>query len=267
MKNSVIISLILFIVSIGYSVYAKENTKKINFYEIGNSYILRSSNQRNWDYIWLKITGDEQMGNAVSSDCDILFSGEKKGNLIFGKTLYYKTDISENLEEKKFNALLKSDSIFFEGDKIFDSCGLNVIYGEFKKKELTSEEYKERINEILIDSHYDSKSNNKPNGDAYYSLISNLECNYVVDNIDLINDIGFYLQEKKYYIQAGNILKRVLMCKPERMVAYLNIADIYIAKGQKDLAIKNYEKYVELMKSKSLERKIPPRVLKLTGKN
>ncbi|WP_312400015.1 tetratricopeptide repeat protein, partial [Chryseobacterium sp.] len=57
------------------------------------------------------------------------------------------------------------------------------------------------------------------------------------------------------------LLKKIIQKFPSRVVAYLNLADNYWAINDKDLAKKNYKKYIELMKSQNKDQsKIPQRV-------
>lgn len=146
----------------------------------------------------------------------------------------------------KFNS-----STYNKENKFNDDCGNDVLYeGE--------------IEEIL----------NAAKKGAKYFWEFNLAPQDLIDHYrrnkkdeEYLNNIAYFVQKNGGNYEAILLLKEILRNNPNRIPAYLNIADAYMAIGKKDLAIKNYENYVELMKSKSLERKIPPRVLKLTGRN
>jgi hypothetical protein len=75
------------------------------------------------------------------------------------------------------------------------------------------------------------------------------------------NDIGYYLEQAECYEEAIYVLRKVLEKYPDRVVAYLNIADAYWGINDTEEAGKSYRKYLELMKSqgKDLSR-IPKRV-------
>jgi tetratricopeptide (TPR) repeat protein len=75
------------------------------------------------------------------------------------------------------------------------------------------------------------------------------------------NDIGYYLEQAECYEEAIYVLGKVLEKYPDRVVAYLNIADAYWGRSDMEEAGKSYRKYLELMKSqgKDLSR-IPKRV-------
>ena len=73
-------------------------------------------------------------------------------------------------------------------------------------------------------------------------------------NVTKINNIAYELQNSI----AINVLDQIIQKYPERVVAYLNLADSYWAIDNKYLAIDNYKKYIELMKSQKKDlKKIP----------
>ncbi|WP_198306469.1 tetratricopeptide repeat protein [Arcobacter vandammei] len=75
------------------------------------------------------------------------------------------------------------------------------------------------------------------------------------------NDIAYYLQQANANDEAIFLLEKIIEKYPNRTVAYLNIADAYLGKNDKEKAKQNYEKYIELMKQDNKEEKIPKRVL------
>jgi tetratricopeptide (TPR) repeat protein len=79
--------------------------------------------------------------------------------------------------------------------------------------------------------------------------------------VEDVNNLGFKLAEEKQYADAVGVYKKVLATSPNRIVTYFNIADSYMALGQKDLAIQNYKTYVRMMMAKKLDAQIPKRVL------
>jgi tetratricopeptide (TPR) repeat protein len=95
------------------------------------------------------------------------------------------------------------------------------------------------------------------------SFYSNFNCMYQPYNkadIEEVNNTAFYLSQLGQPQKAIELLNEVIKLDPNRAVAYFNIADSYIGIGQKYLAIKNYKKYVQLMKANKLDKKIPKRV-------
>lgn len=76
----------------------------------------------------------------------------------------------------------------------------------------------------------------------------------------VFNDIGYYWQQAGSIDDAIWILNKVIENDPQRMVAYLNIADAYWAGGDKATAAKNYNMYAQFMTSGGKQQKIPGRV-------
>ncbi len=75
-----------------------------------------------------------------------------------------------------------------------------------------------------------------------------------------LNNTAYYLQKIGCNDCAIEVLEQLIKIAPKRIVAYLNLADAYWEIEDKDKAIENYNKYVELMKEKGWENKIPKRV-------
>nr|WP_174506280.1 hypothetical protein [Acinetobacter sp. Marseille-Q1620] len=202
MKNSFLFIAVLLIITVNKG-WADFNSSKLVFYNIGNSYILYShGNEVKEDYIWLKLAGYARKGQAISGDCDLLFGGNRKNNIINGKALHYETDISSNDDIQNVKAMVNDQYITFDNDEMFGQCGLNVVYGSFLRSKLSQKKYDKQIKEIIVDNLYDAKNNNNPNQRAFSNLVDNLNCSDILNNIQEINDIGFYLQQRKYSINS-----------------------------------------------------------------
>ncbi|MBO9572418.1 MAG: tetratricopeptide repeat protein, partial [Chitinophagaceae bacterium] len=80
-------------------------------------------------------------------------------------------------------------------------------------------------------------------------------------NVKANNDRAYQLEQAGKYQEAVDILVKVIQTDPNRVVAYLNIADAYWGLNDKTRAKENYNKYIDLMKTqqKDLSR-IPKRV-------
>ncbi|MCH4243048.1 tetratricopeptide repeat protein [Acinetobacter gerneri] len=241
--------------------WAESSSSKINFYSIGNSYLLYSPKLKNTrDYIWFKLAGDDNFGTAVSAGCDLLYEGIRVGNKINGKILYYETDISGSSEIKNIKASIDDSYITINDDVVFSQCGLNIVYGSFERIKISQKKYDTRISEVLNDGFVDAKENKKPNAEAFDNLIGHLGCGDVLKNIKVVNDIGFYLQQKKYSLNSERILNKVLECEPNRTVAYLNLGDSLYDQGKYIDARNAYEKYKKMMIKKGLSNQIPKRI-------
>jgi hypothetical protein len=83
---------------------------------------------------------------------------------------------------------------------------------------------------------------------------------YFPKKIGWSNDLGFLFEQAGYYQEAAELLKHITLKHPDRMVAYLNLADAYWALGKKEPAQKAYTQYYEKMIEAGKQTRIPERV-------
>lgn len=81
-----------------------------------------------------------------------------------------------------------------------------------------------------------------------------------LNNVQAANDCAYFLEMIYEEEQAEVILKKILEQFPDRIVAYLNIGDVYRKQEKNIDALNAYEKYLELMTEKGWEAKIPDHV-------
>jgi tetratricopeptide (TPR) repeat protein len=81
------------------------------------------------------------------------------------------------------------------------------------------------------------------------------------DMIGWSNDLGFLLGQTGHFAESIELLKKVVATNPDRVVAYLNLADSYWGHKDFELAISNYTQYQSLMVAANKRSKIPARVL------
>ena len=74
------------------------------------------------------------------------------------------------------------------------------------------------------------------------------------------NDIAYYLEQSKLYNESIYLLKKIIKKSPKRTVAYINLGDAYWNSQNKEKAKDAYKIYLEQMKEKSKEQKIPKRI-------
>lgn len=75
------------------------------------------------------------------------------------------------------------------------------------------------------------------------------------------NNIAYFLQEKKSYRESLFLLKEILQTDPNRVVAWLNLADVQWALNNNSESKKIYQQYITLMKNQGKDvKKIPQRV-------
>ncbi|WP_324172518.1 tetratricopeptide repeat protein [Sulfurimonas sp.] len=80
-------------------------------------------------------------------------------------------------------------------------------------------------------------------------------------DINMTNDIAFFLEQTKNYDEAIYLLEKILEKYPNRTVAYINLGDAYWGLANKEKAKQAYSTYIKQMKEKGKERKIPKVVL------
>lgn len=106
--------------------------------------------------------------------------------------------------------------------------------------------------------------NRVDNDNESLSLIKNfLDENLSVFNynIEQINDKAYFLEKINQNKASEFILEKITSKNPDRVVAWLNLADVYWKQNKKIQAKEKYEKYISLMQSQNKDlNKIPQRV-------
>lgn len=83
---------------------------------------------------------------------------------------------------------------------------------------------------------------------------------FYIENMDKLNNTAYYFERSKNYKESIFLLKEIIKKEPNRVVAWLNIADAYWGNNQKREAKEAYQKYISLMKSQKKDlKKIPQR--------
>jgi|GEM_PF-1534730 len=81
------------------------------------------------------------------------------------------------------------------------------------------------------------------------------------DNIESLNDKAFFLEKNKQFKSSAFILEKITLKRPDRVVAWLNLGDVYWEINKINESRMAYLKYIELMKSQNKDlNKIPNRV-------
>lgn len=76
----------------------------------------------------------------------------------------------------------------------------------------------------------------------------------------ITNDYGFFLEQCDSLEMAESVLFIVTEMIPDRIVAHLNLADVYWKLGKFSEACEEYRIYLEMMNLSDLGERIPPRV-------
>ncbi|ARU90466.1 tetratricopeptide repeat protein [Pseudomonas sp. M30-35] len=82
---------------------------------------------------------------------------------------------------------------------------------------------------------------------------------YFPNNPRWSNDLGFLFEQAGYFREAIELLNKVITEHPNRIVAYLNLADSYWAVGKKNEAKTLYSDYISGMNHRKMQAKIPSR--------
>ncbi|MET3038356.1 tetratricopeptide repeat protein [Chryseobacterium sp. NRRL B-14859] len=102
--------------------------------------------------------------------------------------------------------------------------------------------------------------------DIFISYPEASQDNVTITDVETANNLAFSLEQKGVYNDAKFLLQNIISQYPERIVAYLNLADTEWMLNNKEEAKKNYNLYLSLMKkqNKNLKR-IPQRVYDRSG--
>lgn len=84
---------------------------------------------------------------------------------------------------------------------------------------------------------------------------------YYPRKVSWSNDLGFLFEQAGYYQEAAELLEHITLRHPDRIVAYLNLADAYWALNRKESARKAYSSYYEKMITAGAQARIPQRVM------
>ncbi|WP_123905576.1 tetratricopeptide repeat protein [Chryseobacterium sp. ERMR1:04] len=134
------------------------------------------------------------------------------------------------------------------------SLGSNLSE-EFRKNNITSFIYNSK--NILF-----AKIIHKSSPEDVFINYPNLEkAPLIIDNVEVANNQAYSLEQKGAVINSKYLLTAIISQYPNRIVAYINLADVDWKLGDKENAKKNYSLYLSQMKSQKKDlSKIPQRV-------
>ncbi|CAM3749608.1 tetratricopeptide repeat protein [Flavobacterium gelidilacus] len=89
----------------------------------------------------------------------------------------------------------------------------------------------------------------------------NLTKNFNISNVEIFNNIAYNYEQLGNYNEAIFLLEKIVKKDPNRVVAWLNLADAQWGNDENKEAKVSYQKYISLMKSQNKDiKKIPQRV-------
>jgi tetratricopeptide (TPR) repeat protein len=100
----------------------------------------------------------------------------------------------------------------------------------------------------------------KEPGSAWFNIFASESADMdAASYLPAINDCAFFMQETKRNGEAAALLRQVVKRDPDRVVAYLNLADSLWAIGKNEEAKQFYAQYIERMTSGNELAMVPPR--------
>ena len=107
----------------------------------------------------------------------------------------------------------------------------------------------------------------KEAAEALYDAVDGSTSTMRGEEVEIFNDLGFFLEQAKRYKDAVGVLKAVLEVAPDRMVAYLNLGDAYLGLKDVSQAKAAYKEYQRLMLQSGKGSKIPKRIQQYLDKD
>lgn len=217
--------------------------------------------------------------NLFINEMSISTTIEKENDKEF--SLIYELNASVNKIKEKYKFQYLDDGLYliFKESVKFGQEGLATNRVYFNKHNMKGQTYEDiqllgnNLNNIFENKNpifylYDFKHN--PFGKISYVL--SIEDFYIIypevnngrltiDEVEEANNQAYYLEENNIHNESIFLLNQIIFQYPDRITAYLNVADSYWGLGNQEEAKKNYEKYISMMKSQHKDlKRIPQRV-------
>lgn len=101
--------------------------------------------------------------------------------------------------------------------------------------------------------------------DLFINFPQHITFNLIITDAELANNEAYRLEQINAHQESIFLLKNIIKQYPDRVVAYLNLADNYWKLNKKSEAKNSYQKYILLMKKQNKDiQKIPSRVFERT---
>lgn len=116
-----------------------------------------------------------------------------------------------------------------------------------------------QLKELILNTNKKYQCTNKIQIEELKYLLS---IEYINEkNLNEYNNIAYYLEQNQEYNASYYLLDKIVNKDPNRVVAWLNMGDVYWGMNEKTKAKEAYQKYISLMKSQKKDlSKIPQRV-------
>jgi len=256
-------------------IISKVPKRTITYSEIANVYWENNDKEKAKEYYKKYIELIKYQGKAMyktslealerskdESFFTIYFSYDSLANIIFSIS-DDKKEGEFTIEGKKYVGVIKDGK--YNSKKEFDNKNFYDFYSNGKS--LLTFVIKESYNRVVILNDLDNIDkaigraielypvNNPDNVNVLYKLVED-------GNIPLMNAKVYYLEQLDSFEESIYLLEKIISKSPDRVDAYLNIADAYWGNNYKEKAKEYYKKYIELIKSqgKNID-KIPSEVI------
>ncbi|ASE63761.1 tetratricopeptide repeat protein [Chryseobacterium indologenes] len=158
-------------------------------------------------------------------------------NGIMGNRIYF--DVF-NMQDKNYENL---QSLGDQLEETFTQNNAAVNYFDFQNKKFAKQTF------------------NTSNEDTFINYPESSQNALVITDVETANNLAFALEQKEGYNESLFILQNIISQYPDRVVAYLNLADIEWVLNHKNEAEKYYKLYLSFMKKQKKDlNRVPQRV-------
>ena len=241
----------------------------------GERHTLLSSSVQAGDYLVL-ITREEGNG-AYNFNLKFRYDGAAKS---FDLTQILLNENNTECDQSLLSThAVDSRALAFTSIADFDGARAFGALKVLRLAQLTSGQAAEKLMPKMASSNFDAalKAYKAGNEDELKTLVSYfmagdedgacdpesyiVEKYYLPQRVGWSNDLGFLFEQAGYYPEAAELLKHIIQKHPDRVVAYLNLADAYWAQGKRAQAKDTYGQYYERMIAAQKQSRIPDRVM------
>ncbi|WP_141243633.1 tetratricopeptide repeat protein [Pseudomonas indica] len=243
----------------------------INLYESKLGIIGLSNDGK--EYALIAITGGQPDGAATAGDCVITAKLTESDNKLTGLLTPFKSSFFSHeknpLESKSITLERKDNAIILKDVDTLEICGLGATFVDiYYPSRPETPKYRENYVELLNLAHEIAKNRYKSKNtlgaiETMKPYAENLPLEWLNKTSEgeglseFINNYAFFLQKTGQPEAAITTLKELVKVKPDRTVAWLNLADAYWDAEQYSNARNCYERYKKMMKASNREASIP----------
>lgn len=226
-------------------------------------------------YTLIAMAGGQPLDAATTGNCVIVARAVEKNNKLIGVLVPFKSSYFSyeqlSSEERPIALEMKDNAIVLEDVDTLGICGLDVSFIDFYHRiSEGSEKYKDNYLELLSLARDISMSKYREKDligaiETARPYAENLPLEWLNEPqqgeklSEFINNYAFFLQQAGQPEAAIKLLKKLVGLKPNRTVAWLNLADAYWDTKQFTSARDCYAKYKKMMEESNKGSAIPVR--------